>query len=107
MMNDLGWIMFVMAVSTGICQNLAIGLAVISDKSSEPVFPRWVGFFNFWVALLTLPGLLLTFFKTGPFAWNGMLAFYLPAGVFFLWIFVMIYAVIKAVDQLQSAAQVR
>ena len=98
-LNDLGWIMFVMAVSTGIFQNLAIGFAILGDKGPRPLFPRWAGFFNFWVAVLTLPGLLLTFFKTGPFAWNGLLAFYLPAGVFFLWFFVMIPLLIKAIKR--------
>jgi hypothetical protein len=30
---------------------------------------------NVAIALLFAPGGLITFFKSGPFAWNGLLAF--------------------------------
>jgi hypothetical protein len=44
-----------------------------------------------------VPACLLTFFKTGPFAWNGLLAFWVPATVFGLWFWVVGFAVIKAI----------
>jgi len=98
-LNDIGWISFVMPFTLAVVQNCAIGLAIVSDRNAQPVFPRWLGFFNFWVVLLFLPGGLLTFFKTGPFAWNGLLAFWVPATVFGAWYFVMAAFVIKAARQ--------
>ncbi|MGE3297731.1 MAG: hypothetical protein AB7I68_10315 [Porticoccaceae bacterium] len=35
--------------------------------------------------MLFVPGGLLTFFKTGPFAWDGLFVFWVPLVVFLLW----------------------
>ena len=104
--NDLGWITFIMGISPFVFQVLSVGFAIMGDKSQHPIFPRWVAYLNFWLAVLTLPSLMLTFFKIGPFAWNGLLAFYVPAGGFFVWIFVMFFAVLKAVDREEKEAAV-
>lgn len=97
LMSDFGWIMLIMTFPPFFVQLAAIGLAIVSDTHEHPVFPRWVGYFNIWVAILFIPGGLLTFFKTGPFAWNGLLAFWLPLTVFFLWYIVMFFALVKAI----------
>lgn len=95
--NDLGWMMFVMPFGPAVIQSLAIGLAILSDKRPQPVFPRWLGFFNFWVAVLFLPSGLLTFYKLGPFAWNGLIAFWIPTIVFGAWFMVMFPMLLKAI----------
>ena len=105
-LNDLGWFIFVMPFVLGFLQNMAIGFAVLSDDNSPRVFPRWVGFFNFWIALLFVPAALLTFFKVGPFAWNGLLAFWVPAIVFGPWFWIVSGAVIRAAKQQAAAGAV-
>ena len=91
LLNDLGWITFLMPFTTFIVQNFAIGFAILGDQRTHPIFPRWLGFFNFWVAVLFIPGGLLTFFKTGPFAWNGLFVWWIPFLVFFTWYLLMFY----------------
>ena len=98
-LNDLGWFFFVMPFVLGFTQNLALGFTIIGDRRPKPVFPRWLGFFNFWIAVLFVPGCLLTFFKTGPFAWNGLIAFWIPAAIFGPWFWVVSIYVIKAAKQ--------
>ena len=97
LLNDLGWIVFLMTFGTFIAQNFCIGFCVLSDKREHPILPRWVGFFNFWVAVLFIPGGLLTFFKVGPFAWNGLFVWWIPFVVFFSWYWVMIIMLRTAV----------
>jgi hypothetical protein len=97
--NDVAWIMFIMPVVPFIVQALAIGIAVLEDRSSKPLFPRWFGYLNIWVAILEMPGCLLTFFKTGPFDWRGLLALWIPFAAFGAWIFATSYAVDRAVLQ--------
>lgn len=99
LLNDAGWILILLPFSPIFVQVLAIGLAVLGDKSRTPVFPRWAGFFNIWVGVLFLPAALLTFFKTGPFAWDGIFGFWIPAGAFFAWIFVMTALMIQTIKQ--------
>lgn len=94
--NDLGWIPFVGAWTMAALQNVAIGLCVFQDEKNE-VFPRWVGYFNFWTAILYSPGSLLYFFKDGPFAWNGLFSWWLVVTVFLVWFVVMFFVMRKAI----------
>lgn len=41
-------------------------------------------------------------FKTGSFAWNGLLAFWVPGGLFSIWFYVVGYYLIKAVKQQET-----
>jgi hypothetical protein len=79
-----------------IAQAVSFGTAVLGDKSDRPAFPRWLGFYNFWVAFCFLPACILVYFKTGPFAWNGLLSFWLAATVFGTYFIVMGVMFIKA-----------
>lgn len=104
-LHDIGWFLAVMPVASFMLQQFALALAIFADKSSQPVFPRWVGYMNVWVAMLYLPAFMDTFFKTGPFAWNGILAFWIPALTFgLLWIPIMYVKLFKAIRQQESAA---
>jgi hypothetical protein len=82
---DLAWIMLIMPGTPGAFQNFAIGFAVLSDKSKISIFPRWYGFLCLWTGVLYLPGVMLTFFKTGPFAWDGVFSFWMEASAFGVW----------------------
>ncbi len=96
MFNDLGWIFILMTFAPFVMQYFSVGLCILSDKASDPVFPRWVGYFNFWVGTLAMPGGLLIFFKTGPFAWDGLFAWWVPLGAFFSWYIVMFVTMRRA-----------
>ena len=99
LLNDVGWFILVMPFGPPVVQNFAIGLAVLADKSPRPVFPRWIGFFNIWAAVLFIPGGMITFFKHGPFAWDGLLAFWMPLSVFGAWFLAMFVALRSAIRQ--------
>jgi len=100
--NDFAWIFVVMPFVLAEVQNICFGAVIISDKRTTPLFPRWLGFFNFWIALSFIPGGLTTFFKTGPFAYNGLLAFWIPAGTFGPWFIVICVYLIKAIRRQQA-----
>lgn len=95
--NDFGWFLLIMPVTVLSVQAIAIGVAVLSDVRRQPLFPRWVGYFNFWLALLLLPGSLVTFFKSGPFAYDGILVFWIALTLFPSWSFVMAWSVDRAI----------
>jgi hypothetical protein len=41
-------------------------------------FPRWFGYFSAWCALIFECGAVAFLPRSRPFAWNGLLAFWLP-----------------------------
>jgi hypothetical protein len=87
--HDLGWFLLFMPVVPFIVQTISIGIAALQDKGEHPVFARWVGYFNLWCAVLFAPGIFLTFFKTGPLSYQGVLVYWVPLIVFFIWWAVM------------------
>lgn len=95
-MNDLGWLIIIPAFPTFIAQFGAIAAGVFQDRSERPPFPRWAGYFNLWIAVLFTPGGAAYFFRSGPFAWDGLLAFWVAAGAFFVWLIVMSWLLLRA-----------
>lgn len=95
-LNDIAWIMTAMPWPMAAMQALTVAITILKYHEAQPIFPRWVMYFNLWIAILLVPGSLIPFFKTGPFAWNGILTFYIPATVFALWYIIMQLAVFKA-----------
>jgi len=91
MLNDLGWLIFVMVFPGYVIQMLCIAVAAFTDRSPHPVFPRWVGWLCVWVALSGCGGGFAVFVKSGPLAWNGAVGFYIPLSVFAVWMSVMTY----------------
>jgi hypothetical protein len=97
--SDLGWFFFVFDWSPLAVWYLAVAVAIFGDRSPFPVFPRWSAYLSLWVTTLSAPGGLMIFFKTGPLAFNGLFAIWIPLGVFFVWIIVMTALVIQAVNR--------
>ncbi len=78
---------------------VVIALPILwADEGSEP-FPRWVAYVNLWAALLYVPGMLIIFFKDGPFSWHGIVALWIPYLAYFAWIAVMSVSLLSAVKQ--------
>jgi hypothetical protein len=100
LLNDIAWLTLVMPVLGAVLQSITIGIAIMSDKRTQPIYPRWAGYLNLWAAVTFLPGGLATFFHNGPFAWNGIFDFWIPLTTFTLWIFVMAILTAKAAKRL-------
>lgn len=87
MLNDLTWLIFFTPIMPFIIQNVAIGIAVLTDRGKS--FPRWVGYLNLWVAFAFVPDILAYFFFSGPFAWNGIFVFWLALTAYAAFLVVM------------------
>jgi hypothetical protein len=97
-LNDLAWLPFVGAFMAASTQCVAFAVCILKDAGGK-VLPRWLGYYNLWTALLFLPGALVNFFKTGPFAWDGVFCFWVPLTVFAVWYVVVTVVLRSAIRQ--------
>jgi hypothetical protein len=99
MLNDIAWFLTASPGALATVQTIVIGLAVLADNRITPIFPRWAGYMSLWVAVLYLPAGLCVMFKTGPFAWDGILAFWIPAVLVGSWANVFAMLMAKSLKQ--------
>lgn len=96
--NDMSWIILVMPWTPFMPQFFSFAFAILSDPRPQPLFPRWLAYFLIWVELMFTPATVLPFFKSGPFAWNGLFVFWMPATVFTALFIVTTTWLIKAIN---------
>jgi hypothetical protein len=96
LLNDLSYVMLILPWPPILGQLGALVVAILNDRGDRRVFPRWLVYFNLWVAILLVPANLI-FFKTGPFAWTGLIGFWIPAAVFGIWYVVMTVLLLRAI----------
>jgi len=89
LVNDIAWLQFIGGLALIMPMFVTVAVTAFNDKSVNPTFPRWVAFASIMTFILFLPDQMLFFFKTGPFAWNGLFAFWVPLTIFCGW-FVML-----------------
>ncbi len=96
-LHDVGFFTFLAPWPPFTLWCFAQAIAIFRDKRAVPDFPRWAGFLSLWTGLLFMPACLIFWFKTGPFSWNGVIAFYIPVFIFFFWVVGLTIPAIKAV----------
>jgi hypothetical protein len=106
LINDFGWIGFVIGFPPFVTWVVATGVAILSDKSERRLYPRWSGYLSLCMGSLQMMALLLIFFKVGPFAWDGLFSWYLPFTDFFAWFVVITVLTIKAINNPRYEASV-
>jgi hypothetical protein len=103
-LHDFGWLAFIGIFSFPTIQCLAIAMCVLIDPDQR-ILPRWFGYFSLWVAIGFAPAATIYFFKSGPLAWNGIVPWWLPIGVFFAWMIVTT-AVVRSAIQHQATSEI-
>jgi hypothetical protein len=101
---DMPWLLINLAYSVTTVQMCAMGVAFLKDKRETPLYPRWLSWFGIFVGVSFALELLFPYFKTGPFARQGVINFWVE---FFLWFFWIIFAtvgVLKAIGRLEAEA---
>lgn len=105
--NDLAWMFFTTAVPFLIGQNLIIALAVFLDDPRDPVFGRWVAWFNVGIAACLVPAAFTGLAMSGPLAWNGLLSFWLKNAAIAVWIVVMTVALGRNIHRQRAADEAK
>lgn len=96
-MNDLSWLIFVMVFPTYVLQMVCIAVAGFMDRD-QIAFPRWYAYFCLWVGIAGSGGAIAVYFKSGPFAWNGVAGFWIPIVMFAVWLCLSVPVLLRAVN---------
>lgn len=103
-LHDVANLIFVTTTQYYIFQMIAIAAFCLRSWPAAPVgFPRWMGYFTLSSALVFEAGAISFLVKTGPFAWNGLLAFYLPFTVAAFWIPTLCWLMFRAIRDEERA----
>ena len=95
MLYDLGFLSFVGSLGCFIVQYLVFALAIFLDRRA--IFPRWLGYLTIWALVTELVAVPVWFTRTGAFAWDGLLAFWLGTALFVGWEFCMCICLYRAI----------
>ncbi len=76
--NDWAWMAFLLGWIYLALEMVASGIVELQDKRAVPMVPRWLTWFTFAGAATLMTAAGPAFFKSGPFAYHGLLGFYLP-----------------------------
>jgi hypothetical protein len=75
---DWAWFAFLLGWIYLAIEMIATGVVEMMDDRAEPMVPRWFTWLTFAGAATLVFAAGPAFFKSGPFAYHGLLAFYLP-----------------------------
>jgi hypothetical protein len=103
--NDLGWLGVLFTGAPFALFQIALAVSILMDKSVRPAFPRWSAYFCLFASFFMCEASLLLFFKTGPFSQSGVLVFYVPMGVFFVWIVAFSLLTVRAINAEAAAGE--
>lgn len=107
LMQEFGWLSFIVPLSFFPLQLL--GIVVVSftkeEEDRNSAFPRWIGYLNVWTMVTSFGGPIAVLFKTGIFAWNGLLPFYVPLTLFSIWLPAMSYTCLRSLRHQEQSGR--
>ncbi len=95
LLYDLGYLSFIGSLGC-FCLNWGmLSLSILLDKNN--ILPKWLGYYTVWQYVTELFAATVWITKTGPFAWDGLLAFWLNMAIFVPWQFIVYVCVYQAI----------
>jgi len=105
LLYDMAWLLIDLAYSVTSVQMFALGVAILKDKRKAPLIPRWFAWYGIWVGFMFIAECVMPFFKTGAFARDGVLNFWIEFMIWFVWVPGLTIFVLKAINRIQQEEQ--
>jgi hypothetical protein len=103
LLSDMGWSIFDLTAMVTIVQMLSFGLLWLLVPETSQLVPRWMSYFSFFITTLQVPVYVWPWVTSGPFAWSGLIDYYVLLAAFFGWIVVVTYHLLRAIAQLERS----
>lgn len=102
MLFDLGFLTIDVGFGVTILQYVALGVVVIRDNREKPLFPKWLAWLGIWIGLESLVFLIMPYFRSGPFSWDGLFAYWIPFFAPCVWLLLVSVYLHKAATRLND-----
>ena len=107
LLNDMAWIPFVGLTGTAAVQVAAFGVAILIDRRTVPVFPRWLGYCNLLGGTDLLRRHVQRLLQNRSTRVERNPVVVAPVLVFAMWLVVVSVYLLKAIDSHISEATTR
>ncbi len=94
MLYDLGMLSYNGSLGCFSVAYLVFAIAILYDKNE--IFPKWFAYVSVWQIVTEVIATQMFVSYSGPFAWNGSVAFWLAVVVFSVWLGALIVLLRKA-----------
>jgi len=84
LLYDLGMLSYNGSLGCFTAAYLVLAVAILYDKNQ--IFPKWFAYVSIWQNITEVIATQMFVFASGPFAWNGSIAFWLAVVVFSVWL---------------------
>lgn len=95
LLYDMGLLSFVGSLGCFVTQYLVFALAIFLDQ--RRIFPRWLAYMSIWGLVTEFIAATIWTFRSGPYAWDGLIAFWLGTVIFVLWEICLIVCLYRAI----------
>lgn len=101
LLSDVGWFVFDCTFMVTSLQFVALGAAILLDRRPAPYLPHWLAWLAFLTAASFVPLVAMPFLTTGPFAWNGLVNYWVALGLFFALIYSLTWYLLGAIRRIE------
>ncbi|HVU60149.1 MAG TPA: hypothetical protein VG899_03410 [Mycobacteriales bacterium] len=96
LLYDTTFLTFVGSLGCFATNYLVLSIAILLDKNG--IYPRWLAYVGIWQIVTEVIAIPCFIYRTGPFAWNGALAFYEGTLIFGVFLVALIYTTRQAIE---------
>jgi hypothetical protein len=105
--SDWAWFAFLLGWIYLTIEMVATGVVELMDQRPEPMIPRWLTWLTLAGAATIFFAAGPAFFKSGPFAYHGLLAFYLPVAIWGTYLTLTTCYMLKELKRTPDQPQIR
>ncbi|MEV0355008.1 hypothetical protein AB0H71_02995 [Nocardia sp. NPDC050697] len=81
---DLGMLSYNGSLGCFTAAYAVLAIAIFYDRNG--IFPKWFAYVSIWQIVTEVVATQMWVFRSGAFAWNGMITFYIAVVIFGIWI---------------------
>ena len=102
LLYDMSWLLIDLAYAVTSVQLFAIGVGFLRDKREVPLVPKWLAWYGIWVGFMFAAECLMPYFKSGAFARNGILNYWIEFAIWVFWIPILTGFILRAISRIEQ-----